>query len=172
MLWIRALLFTLLVPGTVALWIPQRMLGARAMQPAWWQIGWALVVAGSAGYLAALLKFVAARGTPMIFFGRALRSLVGEEPQALVQRGLYRYTRNPMYVSVIAAILGQALLYASRDVAVYGVCVMAVFHIVVTLVEEPHLRRREGAAFEEYCRQVPRWLGRPKHRSRFLYTRK
>jgi len=162
MLWIRGLLFTLLVPGTVAWWIPRAMLNGRAMQPGAWQAGWVLTAAGAAGYLAALLKFLAAQGTPMIFFARALRFVVGEEPQSLVRRGLYRYSRNPMYVSVVAVIVGQAVLFRSQAVAIYGVCVFAVFHLEVTLVEEPHLRRRDSAVFDDYCRRVPRWLGRPR----------
>jgi protein-S-isoprenylcysteine O-methyltransferase Ste14 len=88
--------------------------------------------------------------------------VLGEEPPKLVRNGLYRVSRNPMYLGVVTAVLGQALLYASSRIAWYGAGLWVVFHLVVVLLEEPHLRKVRGAAFDEYCRQVPRWLGLPR----------
>jgi protein-S-isoprenylcysteine O-methyltransferase Ste14 len=102
--------------------------------------------------------FLASGGTPAIFFTRPVRFLIGEEPHRLVQAGLYRVTRNPMYVSVLLVISGQALRYMSWRIAVYGLFVWLGFHIVVVLLEEPHLRHERGAAYDEYCRRVPRWV--------------
>lgn len=73
-------------------------------------------------------------------------------------KGLYRFTRNPMYVGVLSVILGQALGYGSRSVAIYAGVVFAAFYLLVRLYEEPTLRRLFGAQYEEYCRHVPRWL--------------
>lgn len=64
-----------------------------------------------------------------------------------------------MYVAVVMVIIGQAVLFAEAAVAFYGLVLFFAFHIVVVFIEEPHLRRREGAAFDQYCRTVPRWLG-------------
>lgn len=161
MLWIRGLVFTILVPGTVAVWIPHWLLIDRSLRPGFWQIGWVLVAAGTLGALYAFFEFLTAGGTPMIFFARGLRSVVGEEPTAMVRGGLYRYSRNPMYLSVLFIVWGQALIFASPRPAVYGAALFILFHLVVTQIEEPHLRRREGAKFDEYCRRVPRWLGTP-----------
>jgi protein-S-isoprenylcysteine O-methyltransferase Ste14 len=98
-------------------------------------------------------------GTPAIFFTRRLRFVLGEEPPKLVRRGLYRLSRNPMYVGVLLAVFGQALIFASPQVAFYGAVLWLCFHIVVVFLEEPHLREERGASYDEYCRQVPRWLG-------------
>ena len=46
--------------------------------------------------------------------------------------------------------------------AFYGFALWLFFHPTVVFQEEPHLRREYGASYDEYCRHVPRWLGRPK----------
>ena len=105
-------------------------------------------------------------GTPAIFFTRHMRFVLGEEPTKLVRQGLYRISRNPMYVGVLLAVVGQALVFASTRVAFYGAVLWLLFHVVVVFLEEPHLREERGASYDEYCRQVPRWLGW--HRERLL----
>src|ERR1044071_1236124 len=100
MLWIRGLLFTLLVPFMLGVVVP-RVLDPGAGAADGWNIGWLLIAAGSIFYLGSLLRFLAAGGTPSIYFIRPLRFLVGEEPGVVVEGGLYRFTRNPMYVGVI-----------------------------------------------------------------------
>ncbi len=80
-----------------------------------WQAGWFLIVPGALIYLSCLIRFLLAGGTPAIFFTRPLRFLIGEEPKALVADGLYRYTRNPMYVGVLLAVIGQAILYVIHE---------------------------------------------------------
>jgi protein-S-isoprenylcysteine O-methyltransferase Ste14 len=158
MLWLRAAIFSVLVPGAVALYVPW-VIGPQSLASGWWRLGWCLVLAGAAVYLRCLLSFVASQGTPAIFFTRQLRALWGEEPRRLVRSSLYRYSRNPMYGGVIAVILGQALLRASWRIALYGACMFVFFHSIVTLVEEPHLRARDPQGFDTYCRATPRWLG-------------
>lgn len=157
LLWLRGAIFTLLVPAVVAGLVPQRMV-RDVPPPGWHRCGWLLLIAGIALYALCLVRFLAAKGTPAIFFTRPLRSLWGEEPPALVRAGPYLLSRNPMYVSVLLVIFGQAILYASRAVAIYGAIAFVCFHLVVTLIEEPHLRAREGRAYDEYCRRVRRWL--------------
>jgi len=75
-----------------------------------------------------------------------------------VSGGLYRFSRNPMYLGVLLAVFGQAVIFASDPIAGYGVALAGFFQVVVVFVEEPHLRKARGAAFDEYCRRVPRWL--------------
>ncbi len=161
MLWLRAIVFSVLVPGLVAVWVPQRILGPKPLESGLWRAGWLAVAAGAAVYLRCLLSFLRAHGTPAIFFTRPLRAVLGEEPRSLVRSGLYRYSRNPMYVGVLAIVFGQAILYASTFVAAYGMVMFAFFHLVVTLIEEPHLRRRDAGSFERYRVEVPRWIGPP-----------
>ena len=158
MLWVRAALFSILVPGTIAVLAPVTIRGDSRLAGGVWNIGWALVVGGAFIYLHCLLRFLAANGTPTIFFAGPLRFLVGGEPSQLVRGGLYRYSRNPMYIGVLSAVFGQALLYGSRPIGVYCLCLCAFFHFIVVLVEEPHLRSREGPVFVEYCRKTPRWI--------------
>ena len=127
-----------------------------------WRVGWILIAAGTFCYLSSLAHFLFAGGTPSIYFLRALKFILGEEPRKVVQGGLYGFTRNPMYVGVITTILGQALLYGSWQVGLYGFIFALWLHFVVTVIEEPHLRKSQGAAYDEYCRRVPRWFGRPR----------
>lgn len=157
-LWVRGVLFTVFVPCVVGWYVPHMYVAERSLRAAFWRLGWIPVVLGAAVYLACLFDFLLAGGTPMIFFARPLRFILGEEPAKLVRKGLYRVTRNPMYIGVAMAVFGQAILYGSADVAWYGAFLLLCFHVVVVFLEEPHLRSERGAAYQEYCKQVPRWL--------------
>ena len=157
--WIRGLIFTVLVPGTIALYIPHLLAEGLVAAGGLWQIGWLVSGVGALGYLWCFLHFLSSGGTPAIFFTRPVKFLIGEEPQRLVQGGLYRVSRNPMYVSVLLVIFGQALRFASAAIAEYGFMVWLGFHVVVVLLEEPHLHDERGPSYGEYCRRVPRWIG-------------
>lgn len=158
MLWLRGCIFTIAVPFLVAVWVPGRLLGSRPRAPAVWQAGWLLLGAGVVLYGWCLLLFLLSGGTPAIFFTRHLGFLIGTEPQRVVRGGPYRFSRNPMYVSVIAAVMGQALLCRSAVVFAYGALLALVFHLVVVLLEEPRLRRTRGPQYNEYLGTVRRWL--------------
>lgn len=162
MLWLRALLFTFLVPAVVGGMVPVLLLAGRPPAGGLARSGWILVVAGALIYLLCLLRFLAAGGTPAIFFSRGLRYVIGEEPGRLVGDGLYRYSRNPMYLGVVMVVFGLAIVYQAASVALYAVALSLAFQAVVVFGEEPHLRRARGRAYEDYCRRVPRWLGRPR----------
>jgi len=155
---LRLALFTILVPGVIAGYLPWSF-GPRHLAPGPWQLGWLLITLGTLIYILCAARFFAAQGTPAIFFIRPLRALVGEEPSNLVRTGLYRYSRNPMYVGVLLVILGQACIFASRAILEYAILVFLGFHLVVVLLEEPHLRSRDPAAYDAFVRSTPRWLG-------------
>lgn len=161
MLWVRALVFSIVVPGSLAILIPLWIAGFEAPMDGWWQLGWLVFVAGVAIYIRCLRNFVAAGGTPAIFFTRPLRPVLGVEPPRLVQGDIYRYSRNPMYLAVILMALGEAVAFASASIAIYCLSLFVAFHLVVILGEEPHLRARDGVGYDRYCRKVPRWLGLP-----------
>ncbi len=151
--WIRTLLFTFLVPGTVAGYLPWRIIerehGAHVPAGGAWWLGVLPLALGLSGYLWCAWDFTfAGRGTPLPL----------DAPRKLVVRGLYRYVRNPMYVSVCSVILGQAALFASRNALLYALAVLTAFHLMVVLYEEPALRARFGDDYLAYCRGVPRWL--------------
>jgi len=88
------------------------------------------------------------RGTPAPF----------DPPKEIVVRGPYRYVRNPMYVAVMLALTGEALLFEAASLLIYAALAFSFFHFWVVFYEEPTLRRKFGDSYREYCRRVPRWL--------------
>ncbi len=162
MLWIRGLVFTLLVPCIVGWLAPSWIYSGSERRGGFWDIGWVPVGIGLVVYLLCLFRFLASGGTPAIFFTRHLRFLIGQEPGNLVQDGFYRASRNPMYVGVLMVVFGQAILFASSKVALYGLALWLFFHLMVVLLEEPHLRKERGSSYDEYSKRVPRWLGWPR----------
>lgn len=79
-------------------------------------------------------------------------------PAMLVERGLYRYTRNPMYASVILMLVGWAIAFNSFGLWIYLLIATVAFHLRVTLGEEPWLARVHGEQWSQYARRVPRWF--------------
>ena len=91
--------------------------------------------------------------------GRGTLSPV-DPPRELVVRGLYRYVRNPMYLSVTAIVLGEVLLIQSWSLFLYWVIWFLLVNLLVIGYEEPGLRRKFGPPYEEYVRRVGRWIPR------------
>lgn len=79
-------------------------------------------------------------------------------PERLVVVGLYRYSRNPMYVAVTLVLLGWAVSFGSMSLLAYALVVVAAFHLRVVLGEEPWLARTHGSDWGQYARRVPRWF--------------
>ena len=114
-------------------------------------LGAAILAAGAALVLETTARFaLQGRGTPAPW----------APPERFVARGTYRLTRNPMYVGVLALIVGQALLLGREILFAWAAAAWLLFHLFVVLEEEPGLRRRFGAAYEAYCGRVGRWLPR------------
>ena len=166
MLWLRGLIFSILVPGVVAFFLPLALDSDARLKGGIWQVGWLPVAAGTLIYALCLVRFLMAGGTPAIFFAHHLRFVIGEEPSSLVSGGLYRVSRNPMYLGVLLVVFGQAVLFSSQVLAGYACEVVIFFQMVVVFVEEPHLRATRGSSYESYCRMVPRWVGLPRWRSK------
>jgi protein-S-isoprenylcysteine O-methyltransferase Ste14 len=80
--------------------------------------------------------------------------------QSLVVTGLFRYVRNPMYISVLAIILGQALLFSDRRLIGYAALFWLACHLFVVGYEEPTLQRSFSAEYEAFRANVPRWIPR------------
>ena len=81
-----------------------------------------------------------------------------DAPRQFVARGPYRYLRNPMYVGGWVLLVGFGLYQRSAAILVFSVVWIGLAHLFVILYEEPNLRRRFGAAYENYCKAVPRWI--------------
>jgi protein-S-isoprenylcysteine O-methyltransferase Ste14 len=78
----------------------------------------------------------------------------------LVVTGLYRYVRNPMYVGVVSAVLGQSMILENLVLLGYAALVWFISHLFVVTYEEPALRRTFGKEYQFYCANVPRWIPR------------
>lgn len=81
-----------------------------------------------------------------------------DPPKKLVATGLYGYVRNPIYVGVLVIIAGHFLWFKTIWMLAYMVVIFLVFHLFVTLYEEPTLRKKFGASYEKYYKSVPRWI--------------
>ena len=117
---------------------------------------------GPLAYLAFLLWALGTLGVLWCFWDFTFRGrgtpLPTDPPKALVVSGLYRHVRNPIYVSVILILLGHFLWFGNWSLLVYAVLAFVGTHLFVILYEEPGLRKRFGAAYEDYLIKVPRWL--------------
>lgn len=151
-----SILFFFLAPGTVAGFVP------------WLISGWAFEApflgSDATRFVGAALAFAA---LDIIVDSFARFALIGQGTPAptnptrsLVISGYYRHVRNPMYVAVASAILGQAILFGSENLLLYGVLVWVVFHAFIVLYEEPTLARSFPEAFRAYRADVPRWIPR------------
>src|SRR5215510_8835254 len=101
--------------------------------------GLALIIAGVPGVLDSFARFaLKGLGTPAPI----------APPSILVVTGLYRFVRNPIYVALVAVILGQGVLFADWNLLVYGALLGLFFHAWVVAVEEPGLRESFGAEYE------------------------
>jgi protein-S-isoprenylcysteine O-methyltransferase Ste14 len=154
MLALRAVLFTVLLPGITLVWIPH-LLQAREVSRLdlgvfrW--IGLPFLAAGAGVLLACIVDFARK--------GRGTLAPI-DPPRNLVASGLYRHVRNPMYVGAVGLLVGQALLFESRSVLLYAGFFWLTAHLFVLLYEEPHLERAFGAGYQRYRAEVPRWVPR------------
>ena len=114
-------------------------------------LGVMLLVAGLIVLVRAFVRFVVeGLGTPAPIAA----------PERLVVGGLYRYVRNPMYVAILGAIIGQALLLGQLGLLLYAAALWLISAGFVRWYEEPTLTRRFGTEYEAYRRAVPAWWPR------------
>jgi len=155
---VRSLAMTVLFPGTVAVYIPYRMLKPINIQgPKIWsltQYG-ALLVMGFGLVILFTCIWEFAR------FGRGTLSPF-DEPRKLVVRGLYRYVRNPMYVGVALVLLGESCFFWSGRLLTYTGFCFIIANVLIMGYEEKRLRFKFGEEYERYREYVGRWIpGRP-----------
>lgn len=148
--------FLVLAPGTVAGYVPWLICHWRVHAPFpgftfLRVIGAVLILGGSVVLLECFARFaLQGIGTPAPVF----------PTKRLVVKGLYRFVRNPMYISVLAVMIGQALWFGSIGIVLWAATAWLVAHFFVMGYEEPTLRRSYGAEYENYCAHVPRWIPR------------
>jgi protein-S-isoprenylcysteine O-methyltransferase Ste14 len=150
---LRSLLWTILLPGFVAGYVPWRFFGLEGrsfnVHDAAQLLGLVCVSLGVVLLAGCIVEFARS--------GRGTLSPV-DPPRRLVVRGLYRYVRNPMYLSVTAIVLGEALLTRSPAIVVYWAVWFLCANLFVIGYEEPTLRRQFGASYDDYTKQVGRWV--------------
>ena len=120
------------MPGALGMQIRPEDQGA-------WVAGWGLLLAGRLG------------------LGRSFRVGCPEEETTLRTEGIFRYTRNPMYVGLDATLLAASLYTLNPLVLIAGIGIAGVHHRII-LAEEECLRKMRGKDYEEYCRRVGRYL--------------
>jgi protein-S-isoprenylcysteine O-methyltransferase Ste14 len=144
------------LPGIVTIGVPGviLLLGGADLAPGTGIVGALLIAAG-----VALVAW-----TVRLFMTVGRGTLAPWDPTSeLVVLGPYRLVRNPMITGVATILAGQALFFRSWGIALEFAVFLVVNAIYFPLVEEPGLRRRFGAEYEEYRARVPRWLPRVRH---------
>jgi protein-S-isoprenylcysteine O-methyltransferase Ste14 len=147
-LFARALVAFLVLPGVVAFLVPLLLLKPGLAAFSNW---WGLVPLGVGIVL--LLEcarefYVVGRGTLAPW----------APPTSLVSTGLYKWSRNPMYIAVSLILFGWSIGYGSWPMVLYAVAVLVGFHLRVVFHEEPWLAQTFGDSWTQYRTRVSRWL--------------
>ncbi|MGH9936199.1 MAG: methyltransferase family protein [Blastocatellia bacterium] len=153
MVWLKTSIFTIIVPGAVTALIPYLLLSRNPSSFAhigpFQLFGLIPMTIGAAIYFWCAWDFASTgKGTPAPI----------DPPKRLVARGLYRFVRNPMYVGVLLALLGEAWLFSSWALVIYAAIVITWQHLFVVFYEEPALKRKFGESYSDYLARTPRWI--------------
>jgi protein-S-isoprenylcysteine O-methyltransferase Ste14 len=151
---LKTLLWSIFVPGTITLLVPYLLLSSRFDS---FRINLSdLRFLGLIPILIGLMIYIwcawyftfVGRGTPAPF----------DPPKELVVKGPYQYVRNPMYVFVALALIGESILFQTTILALFAALAVTFLHLWVMLYEEPTLRQKFGESYERYCQRVSRWV--------------
>ena len=159
MLSLKSAVATIVVPGAACVLIPYYILISAQISltpPLGILQVMAILIAGLGLYMVVWVSTVFVRqgkGTPIPI----------DPPTRFVITGLYRYVRNPMYVGALLIVLAEAVYFGSPWLVLYAVGLWAALHTALVVFEEPQLKKRFGADYEQYLKAVPRWI--PKMRS-------
>jgi protein-S-isoprenylcysteine O-methyltransferase Ste14 len=150
----KSAVFFALAPGTVAGLIPYVI------------TRWDIEPAPAAARIAGALLTAAAVAVLIHAFARFVKEGLGTPApvaptEHLVIGGLYRHIRNPMYVAVVACVVGQAGVFGEPALLLYAAALLTIFVAFVRLYEEPTLQQRYGADYDAYRQAVPGWWPRP-----------
>jgi protein-S-isoprenylcysteine O-methyltransferase Ste14 len=154
---VGSVVFFVVAPGVVAGLVPWLISD--------WDVRWQVSAFGVAvmalgGALLAVALVVLIRNfVRFVVEGRGTPSPI-LQTERLVVGGDYRYVRNPMYLAVISAILGQAMIFGSLALVLYALVVWAIMATFVRWYEEPLLQNRYGEEYGRYRRGVRAWVPR------------
>ena len=148
---LRALLAFLALPGLVAFLIPLVIALPAIRQGSFAWSALALLLPGIGLLLWCVREFhVKGKGTIAPW----------SPPRHLVTSGLFRVSRNPVYLSVVMIVLGWAIGFRSWLLLLYALALVVAFHLRVLLHEEPFLARTHREEWTRYRARVPRWAFR------------
>jgi len=150
---VRSITWAVLLPGFFAFYVPWQFFGLNHFHSSprdpLHMLGAAMFFAGTALLLACIWEFARS--------GRGTLS-PADPPKELVVQGLYRYVRNPMYLSVSLIVIGEYLVTRSLSLLIYWLVWFTITNLFVIFYEEPTLRTQFGESYERYTREVGRWL--------------
>lgn len=154
-LFFRNLLFTILQPGIVVGLIPYWILGMPSSE----------TTRGRPGSFQYIAIVVFAAGLAILFYCISMFAVKGkgtlspaDPTKKLVVSGLYRFSRNPMYIGVMLMLIGEAIFFSSTYLGIYTAVVFIGFNLFISLHEEPRLKRDFGSEYQLYLKTVRRWL--------------
>jgi protein-S-isoprenylcysteine O-methyltransferase Ste14 len=151
---IKTLLWSIFVPSTAAIVVPYLLMHSRFdffrtdLSYFRW-LGSIPILVGVILYIWSAWYFTfVGKGTPAPF----------DPPKELVIKGPYQYSRNPIYVFVALALIGEAVFFGAAILVLYVAVILTFLHLWVVLYEERSLKRRFGEPYERYCHRVSRWI--------------
>ena len=154
-LYLRNLFFTIIHPGLVVGLIPYWLLSLsgknnfRFRFNFYQYLGILLFLIGLFVLLHCIIRFAVV--------GRGTLSPV-DPTKKLVTSGIYRYSRNPMYLGVLMTLIGEALFFKSYHLGIFLLIMALIFNFFILVVEEPRLHRDFGDEYSHYRNKVRRWL--------------
>lgn len=150
---IRSVAWAAALPGVFAGYIPWQYFGLADVRISIWNplhvLGLVCIGLGSGLLSACIWEFARS--------GRGTLAPV-DPPRQLVVQGLYRFVRNPMYLSVTTIVFGEWLLTRSAGLLTFWLFWFGAVNLFVIGYEEPALRQQFGSAYDDYTRAVPRWI--------------
>lgn len=154
-LFFRNLLFTILQPGLVAGYVPYLILGRLKRNSAFSEFG----ITQGIGLALFVLGFIIMIHCITFFAIKGRGTLSPADPtKKLVVSGLYKFSRNPMYVGVMSMLIGEAIFFNSFDLWIYSALIFVAFNLFISFVEEPRLKRDFGEEYLSYRQKVRKWF--------------
>jgi protein-S-isoprenylcysteine O-methyltransferase Ste14 len=155
---LKTLLWSVFVPGTLTTIVPYLILsnfGNYSFELSVFRyLGIIPILFGAMLYFWCAWSFTfVGKGTPAPF----------DAPKKMVATGAYKIVRNPMYVACVLVLIGEAIFFESAALLIFAFVLFLFFHIWILIYEEPTLRKKFGASYEEYCDEVSRWIPFKKH---------
>jgi protein-S-isoprenylcysteine O-methyltransferase Ste14 len=152
---VRNLFFTILQPGIVVVLIPYFILGDKVNTIFTEPFGIQQVMSAIIFFIGFLIMTTCI--LRFAFYGRGTLSPADPTKQ-LITVGLYKYSRNPMYIGVLLMLIGLSVLFGSNSLGMYTMFVFISFNIFIVFFEEPRLRKDFGEDYMNYCKRVRRWI--------------